>query len=110
MNCRLRSYELNPPGNFFYEQTEGIYRKFHAEPLIEAQAANVSSFRRGNGLPRSSITEALQDIDSYTCQRLGCDNRYCVSRDSNSAPVTALNESSPILSPGCRGCGARLHS
>lgn len=109
MNCRLRTYDMSPPGGFPFENFKGIYRKFESQPLIEAQAIAVSAFRMGNGLPRSSMAECLRDIDRYTCYRLGCDSRFCVPVDSKSPATTALNQSSPLLTPGCRGCGARLH-
>lgn len=102
---RLRSYDLNPPGNYPYEQTTGIYHQFPALPLIEAQATTVQQFRAGNGLPRASFLECLEDVDSYQCQRLGNPTRFCVETDA-AQPIVALNESSPAIAPPCRGCGA----
>lgn len=102
---RLRSYDVNPPGGFPYEQTIGIYRQFPAVPLIESQAEAVYQFRAGNGLPRASKIEALEDVDCYQCQRLGNPHRFCVETEPGQA-VVSLNASSPIVAPPCRGCGA----
>jgi hypothetical protein len=107
MKYRLRSYELTPPGGYPYAQTEGIPRQFPSQPLIEAQAQMVASFRRANKLPRATALEALQDIDCYTCQRLGNMPGFCVATDQPT-PVVALNQTSPIVAPGCGGCGAPL--
>ena len=107
MACRLRSYEVVPPGGYPYENTQGIYRKFPSEPLIEAQARALSAFRKGNGLQRSSVTECLQDIDEYTCRRLGCPHQLCVSTDAAN-PQIALSSSSPVLGGGRGCCGAAV--
>ena len=108
MKFRLRTYDQAPPGGYPFEQFEGIYRKFASVPLIEDQAKAVAAFRAGNHLPRASVAEALQDVDSYTCQRLGNNPGFCIPCDQAAAggvqPV-ALNASSPIISP-CGGCGA----
>lgn len=109
---RLRSYDAVPPGGYSYEQTIGIYRAFSAQPLIEAQAQAVSAFRKGNGLPRSDIQEALQDIDAYTCARLGGMSEWCVETSPKAARITALNPSVSVVAggaKGCRGCGAPAH-
>lgn len=104
---RLRTYDLAPPGGFPYEQTTGIYRSFPSVPLIEAQAQTVSDFRKGNGLPRASVREALEDVDAYTCARLGNMRGFCTERDPKSPATIALNQSSPIVAP-CGGCGAPI--
>lgn len=102
---RLRSYDLNPPGGYPYEQTEGIRKPFPSQPLIEAQAAIVADFRKGNGLPRSDVKQALEDVDHYQCFRLGNNPRWCVPVDG--ASILPLNTSSPIIAP-CKGCGVVL--
>jgi hypothetical protein len=106
MKYRLRSYELTPPGGYPYEQTEGIHRKFVSQPMIEAQAQAVASFRRANHLPRATALEALEDIDRYTCQRLGNMPGFCVPVD-RPGPVVALGPTSPLVAP-CGGCGAPI--
>lgn len=101
MRYRLRTYELSPPGGFMFEENG---RKFPAQPMIEAQAQAVSSYRKGNGLPRSSIQESLRDVDCYQCQRLGNMNQWCVPADASG--TIALPANAPIIAPPCKGCGA----
>lgn len=101
---RLRSYEISPPGGYPFEQREGVHRKFPSVPIIEDQARNVAAFRKANGLPRSTITEALSDVDCFQCQRLGNMPSYCVPTDQLNTPV-AIGQTSPIINP-CKGCGA----
>lgn len=110
MKCRLRSYAQTPPGGYPYVQTEGIQRKFPSQPLIEAQGQMLSSFRKANHLPRSSILECIEDIDHFTCQRLGCMSSFCVPINplSPNEPKTAVSPTSPLVSP-CGGCGAKMH-
>lgn len=103
MSCRLKSYEQPLPGNYPYHQTDGIDRKFPAQPTPEYQAQVVSAFRKGNGLSRSSLKECLEDVDRYQCQRLGNNPVYCTCSEAQ-ANVLALNASSPIITP-CKGCG-----
>lgn len=102
MRYRLRTYEISPPGGYPFIQ-QG-YPPFPAQPMIEAQAKIVSNFRKGNGLPRASIPEALADVDCYQCQRLGNMPQWCVPADS--ANQVALPQTAPIIAPPCQGCGA----
>lgn len=107
MRCyRLRSYDQSPPGSYPYEQTEGIRKQFAAVPLIESQAQAVSAFRKGNSLPRASLKESLEDVDRYQCLRLGFNPSYCIPCAGET--VVALNTSSPMVNPPCRGCGIRV--
>lgn len=108
MSCRLRSYDISPPGGYPYEQTVGIPRKFPSQPMIEAQAQLVSSFRKANGLPRSSVKESLEDVDQYTCARLGCMPGFCVSVTQQG--VVAMAATAPAIAPPCKGCGAPVQS
>lgn len=108
MSFRLRTHDINPPGNYPYEQTTGIYHNFAAVPSIESQARAVAQFRRGNNLPRSSDAEALEDVDAYQCQRLGNMGMWCVENTPN-APRTVAATHAISGSGGCRGCGAAVH-
>lgn len=108
MSYRLKTYDSNPPGGYCYNQDFDPKRKnFGCAPDITALAGIVARWRAANGLPRSSVREALEDVDRYNCARLGNDPRYCFSSDVPlGAPgSTALNTSSPIIAP-CGGCGA----
>lgn len=105
MKCRLRSYQLAPPGGYPYYQTEGIKRKFPSQPLIEAQASIVSGFRKANGLPRSSVLESLADIDHYTCARLGCMASFCIPLAAEAQQQHSMSPTHPLVTP-CGSCGA----
>lgn len=98
---RLLSHDKCPPGEFRYEQAfNGKARKFGPTPLIGELAARVASFRAGNGLPRATQIEALEDIDTFTCLRLGNDARWVFSTEkpfSEIVPNTSL--------AGCATCG-----
>jgi len=103
MSCRLRSYDISPPGGYCY--VEPGFPKM-CVPVIEDIARSLSAYRKGNGKPRSSVQECLQDVDYFQCARLGCNPAYCVSTSpkAGGAPSVALNQSSAIVAP-CRGCG-----
>ena len=109
MNCRLRTYESNPPGGYLYVQTQGIKRNFPAQPLIEAQAKIVSAFRAGNGLPRASVRECLEDIDHFNAERLGCHRMWTVPIGTSVAEskVISMQQNHPAISK-CAGCGATV--
>jgi len=103
MPHHLRSYELNPPGGYYYVQSEGIQRSFPAVPIIEDLAKSVSAFRRGNGLPRADLDEAMDDVDCWTCARLGNSRRWCVNRDH---PIGIATPTTVAAGAPCQGCGA----
>lgn len=100
---RLRAYTPFVPGEYPYEQTvKGVTYKFPAEGVdIYTQASRVFKFRKANNFPRASLQESLDDIDTYTCQRLGGDNRWC---DDGTSP----SPRQLVKSEGCRGCGLKV--
>lgn len=98
---RLKSHLNAPPGQFRYEQTEGIYRKFESSPLIDQLAKSVADFRAGNGLSRARYEEALEDVDFYNCQRLGFMERWCYNTDR---PFVETS----VKPKGCGTCGHRV--
>lgn len=104
MAWRLINHRVCPPGEFIYEQTEGVRRKFPAGPDIEALARVVAEFRQANKVPRGTFAAALEDIDAYTCQRIGNHRDWCYNTDRSYAETT------PAARPqgGCGGCGARM--
>jgi hypothetical protein len=97
---RLLSHLKVPPGQFCYEQTQGIYRKFESTPLMEQLANSVADFRKGNGLPGASYEQAIADIDAFNCLRLGNMPAWCYNTDKSPEQVVA--EYKP---KGCRTCG-----
>lgn len=101
----LISHLRNPPGSYPYTQTTGIHHKFPATSDIKEQARIVADFRAGNGLPRATFAEALYDVDTYQCERLGYMREYCYNTDQTYEAVTpALRKPSG----GCGGCGAKV--
>ncbi len=104
MACfRLTTYNATPPGGYIFPKPTGGN---WSEPMIEAVAGQVSTYRKMNGLPRSTMKEALADVDHYTCQRLGGMSAFCVPCNSSAPDTIALGQSSPIVAGPCRGCGA----
>lgn len=95
---RLLSYDNCPPGEFYFVQSEGVYHKFKATPLIKSLAKRVADFRLANKLPRSDASSALADIDAFTCTRLNNSPQWCYDTD---APIPDINPSSG----GCATCG-----
>ena len=102
MIYRLRSYDISPPGGYFYEQTEGVHRVFRPQPIIEPVAKALSSFRKGNGLSRSDIRECVEDVDHFVAARV--DDGYRVATEDTTSIAMAANN--PTIAPPCRGCGA----
>jgi len=108
---RLRSYDQSPPGGYCYGP-DGSFRR-RCLPVIEDIARALSAYRKGNGLPGASIQEALRDVDSAQCQRLGNNPTYCIpcgqiqNATHPEAPVQAvsLTANAPLIAPPCNGCG-----
>lgn len=103
MPYRLISYDRVPPGEFFYRQTDGVSKSFGATPDISALARRVGSFRAGNSLSRSDYLSCLEDIDTFTCNRLNNSSQFCYQTD---IPFDQLH---PVGGGGgCSSCGANL--
>ena len=102
--CRLKTYEVTPPGGYPFKEDDG--RKFKSVPMIEEQARAVAAYRAANNRPRASVREALEDVDRYTCQRLGNMPQWCLCNEQAAGNI-ALGSSSPIVSP-CHGCGVKV--
>jgi hypothetical protein len=105
---RLRSYETNPPGGFPYVQPDPKSHSFSAQPQIEFQARIVLSYRNSNGLPRSTYAECIEDIDRYTCARMGNNPTYCIPCNPEQPSVIALASTAPGIGGPCTGCGAKV--
>lgn len=103
MAWTLLSLTKCPPGEFIYEQTEGIKRKFKFSDIYTL-SNTVADFRKANSLPRATSDEALVDIVAYTCQRLGNNPRFCFNTDKT------IQASIPKrLSRAGGGCGTCGH-
>lgn len=99
----LLSFDKAPPGEFRYEQPfNGKAKKFGPSPLAGELANKISDFRRGNQLPRSNPSECLEDLETFTVERLGHSERWCYNTDKTFAqlmPATGI--------PGCPTCGGQ---
>lgn len=102
---RLITYSKCPPGEFYFVQTEGVYKKFTPTPEILSLAQHVGLFREANQLPRSTLPEALEDIDSFTCARLNNDPRWCYETD---VPFSQLTPAALATPQPCATCGAKV--
>jgi hypothetical protein len=100
---KLYQFTPFPPGSFPYSQVwKGVEYKFPDEGLdIQTQAARILKFRRANGLPGATFDETLDDLNVYTCQRLGNDPKWC----GDGQRVAQVQK---VQSRGCGGCGAVL--
>lgn len=97
----LRSFERNlPPGQFWYQQGS---KKFGSSPEIRSVAERVRNFRKANNLPRASINEALEDIVTFTCNRIGQNPTWCYDTNDPLGVLVSQAASSP-----CASCGAQI--
>ena len=98
----LRNHTNCPPGQFVYRQDHnGTQHKFGPSPLINEVAKAISQFRTGNKLARADLRSCIEDVDRYTCQRLGGNARWCLDTDKTYAEVRPVKT-------GCGGCGAKV--
>ena len=102
---RLRRYEKTPPGGFVYQQTEGIARKFGTSYDLYTDARTLQDFRAGNGLSRATFAACLQDIDEYTCLRLGGMPEFCHDPD---VPYSQTQPKLRAKNRSCGTCGAKI--
>jgi hypothetical protein len=98
---KLIAFTPFPPGAFPYSQVwQGKQYNFPDIGLdIVSQAAVIFKFRKANGLPNATLDQTIEDLNVYTCQRLGNDLRWC-------GDGTNVARAQQTKSSGCRGCGA----
>lgn len=95
---RLISHLSCPRDCFWYEQeNNGIKRKWESTPLIAELAYSVADYRRANNLPRATKSEAMFDIEVFTCAR---DPAACYEESTTEAAVVGSYKPA-----GCRSCG-----
>lgn len=100
---KLRNTSSFPPGGFSYQQTAGISRYFPPDYSIEELAKIVADFRKGNGLPGADMQSAYNDIEQFTCGRLGAGNQYCFDTDAATNNPLIVSRGG-----GCGACGAKV--
>jgi len=104
--CRLKTYEITPPGGYPYEEADGS-KKYPSSPMIEDVARQVAAYRAKNKRPRASLRESLEDVDAFTCRRLGNMAQWCLCNDQAAGQVS-FGPGSPIVDPTCKSCGAAV--
>lgn len=101
----LKNYNVNPPGNFMYEQGQGIHHRFRPNPVIEQLVKEVSEFRIANHLPRASLAETLEDVDRYQCARLNNSENWCWDCPDS---FERTHQNHPFITKSCTTCGTPL--
>lgn len=66
---RIARANVLPPGGYSYRQPE-TGMEFDGNTLFRAQARQIATHRKANGLPRSTVDEASEDLMAYTCARV----------------------------------------
>lgn len=102
---KLYSFSPFPPGAYPYEQVfNGKIYKFPDMGLnIEQQALKIQQFRAANGIPRSTLAETIEDLNEFTCARLGNDPKWCGDGKRAVSKIAQRTQRR-----GCAGCGTRL--
>lgn len=105
----LRSLSTVPPGGWRFQQTlpDGSVKAWASMGLVGELAAQIADFRKGNGLERATVRDALHDIEEATCARLHGDREWCTeSADAKKkgvrASLTRLYESVRAAGTGAR--------
>lgn len=103
--CRLIRITQFPPGGFpFVETVNGLRFEYPDIGLdVGQQSLAILKVRKSNGLPRATIDEAVDDLNAFTCQRLGCDPTYCSDGSSGGGHPQPFQKSA-----GCGSCGAKV--
>jgi hypothetical protein len=81
----LKTLKTIPPGGWIYVQEyndngQKRTRKFSDMGPIGTIVGVLLSFRTANKLPRASYDEIVEDIENATCERIGFDPQWCVSK------------------------------
>lgn len=76
----LKNIRTLPPGGWRYDQKETGWKLSSMSPFTDA-VGQIVLHRVANQLPRAKPEEAAEDLENFTCQRLGNDRNYCLSGD-----------------------------
>jgi hypothetical protein len=89
-----------PPGGYSYVQPD-TGRRFDGNTPLTAQAYEISRYRLGNSLARSSVEECLEDLVAYTCARLPgiCVQNSGRAISAGRTPVATAIRLQPKLKP-----------
>lgn len=72
----LKNTNTLPSGGWVYEQP-GTGWKIREMTPFDDVVKQIVLHRRSNNLPRATMSEAAEDLDNATCQRLGNDPQFC---------------------------------
>lgn len=101
---RLKSHNKVPPGQFMYDEYfekngRKLGKHFASHPEIGVVASRVLAFRKANSLPRADIVSALEDVDTFTVNRLGINSQWVHDTDQPWDQIV-----SSFHGPGCATC------
>jgi len=68
MSLRLRNRKTFPTGGYSYTQPE-TGRVFAPMFSFAYQSKEIMQHRKDNNLPRATIAESSEDLDTFTCNR-----------------------------------------
>lgn len=88
----------SPPGEWYYRQ-DG--KSFGPSPLPKDLALTIADFRQGNSLPRADGKSCLEDLISFTVNRLPANSEFLYDTDQTPEQLTPS-----LAADGCAGCGA----
>ncbi len=81
----MRNLTTVPPGGWRLTQTlpDGTEKKWASMNEVWALAEQIADFRKGNGLERATVRDALHDIEEATCTRIHDDPEYCTASEAD---------------------------
>lgn len=106
----LKTLNTVPPGGWIYvqEYTDNGVKKskrwVYFGPISIA-AGEIADFRKGNNIPRATIEEVIQDVEEYTCQRLGNDPTYCRVKKNSTVRERLLSFKESVVAGAIRAVG-----
>jgi hypothetical protein len=92
-NMPLNTTTELPPGGWLYSQplADGSARAFKGMMPFGQFCSMVLAFRQANSLPGATGNQVMDDVDNFTCQRLGDDPRWCQKKTATSYPARLAN-------------------
>ncbi|HEU4344047.1 MAG TPA: hypothetical protein VFU31_21030 [Candidatus Binatia bacterium] len=89
-----------PPGGFPFEQkkADGAVHKFDGLTYgFNDQCKRIRDYRIGNNLMPTDLYAIGEELDAFTCERLGFDPRWCESKKNTSGWQTLKQSASHIV-------------
>lgn len=107
----IRRTGIMPPGGYAFRDpktgkhfTDMLTFNDQVAAIIQHRKANVHLYTPFE-FASASVAE---ELDAYTCQRLGFDNRYCTGGDlsQNTSDTEPRKKSEPVTGAPCPKCGS----